>query len=126
MDDGAAVHPSGALGVGTLVLVARRGEVEKWAGAYGAITGVEPLQDEHLKERGAIALRIPQPKVGSRPTTLIIQPPQDAFQETLVDKQEVSIAEIVSHCGRGSDLPQDIDENVIDNGGFRIRFSIDA
>jgi len=123
---GAALHPSGALGVDRLVLVVRPGDVRKWAGAYEAITGAELVQDERLKERGAVALKVPQANADSKPVTLVVQPPQDAFQEKLVEKAEVAIAEIVVDSGNRKDLPESIDEKVIENGGFRIHFSIDA
>jgi len=123
---GAALHPCGARGVDSLVLVARPGDVRRWARAYEATAGVEPVRDERLKERGAVALKVPQANADSKPVTLVVQPPQDAFQEKLLEKAEVAIAEIVVDCGNNKDLPESIDEKVIENGGFRIHFSIDA
>lgn len=119
-DESAVRHACGAVGVAEVRIVARGQDLESCRKVYEVILGVE--REDSRVEKGW-RFRIPQPRVESAEAVIILREPKDAFEEGLLERQSVAIAEVVLTVEKDGNEELPSIEEKFGEHGFRISFA---
>ena len=119
-DESAVRHTCGAVGVAEVRIVARGQDLESCVKAYEVILDVKR---EGSAEGKVWRFRIRQPRVESTEAMIVLREPKDAFEERLLERQSVAIAEVVLTVDEDGNGELPFIEERIGEHGFRISFA---